>query len=136
VPVVARTPLERQLQDEIICMCGTCGRQLLNACQCPQAVQMRAELSGLVKSGMTHDQVIQYYIDKYGSQEPLAAPIDKGFNRLAWFIPYLVGVSGAAAIGFVALRWSRRQPAVPAEAQPAADPDFEERLDDELRNLD
>jgi cytochrome c-type biogenesis protein CcmF len=136
VPVVARTPLERQLQDEIICMCGTCGRQLLNACQCPEAVQMRAELSGLVKSGMTHDQVIQYYIDKYGSQEPLAAPIDKGFNRLAWFIPYLVGVSGAAAIGFVALRWSRRQPAVPAEAQPAADPDFEERLDDELRNLD
>ena len=69
---------------------------------------MRTELSGLVKQGKTREEVIQYYVAKYGSQEPLASPIDKGFNRLAWFFPYAVG--GFAAIGgaFVVRKWSRR----------------------------
>jgi cytochrome c-type biogenesis protein CcmF len=137
VPVVPRTPLEKQLQGEIICMCGTCGRQLLNACTCPEAHSMREELAGLVNGGMSHDDVIQFYINKYGSQEPLAAPIDKGFNRLAWAVPYVIGASGAVAVGFVALRWSRRtRTAATDEAQTAADPALEDRLDDELRNLD
>ena len=39
----------------------------------------------------------------------LGAPIDKGFNRLAWLFPYLVGASGAVAIGFAAVRWSRQR---------------------------
>jgi cytochrome c-type biogenesis protein CcmF len=136
VPVVPRTALEKQLQGEIICMCGGCGRQLLNACACPTAAQMRTELAGLVNSGKSHEDVIQYYIEKYGSQEPLASPIDKGFNRFAWFLPYVIGASGAVAVGFVALRWSRRTSAAADEAQPAVDAALEERLDDELRNLD
>ena len=137
VPVVPRTRLERQLQGEIICMCGTCGRQLLNACQCPTAVQMRAELASLVNAGRTHDEVIQYHINKYGSQEPLAAPVDRGFNRLAWFLPYMVGASGAVVVGFAVRRWSRRPYGEAVETQPAADVSaLEERLDDELRNLD
>ena len=31
--------------------------------------------------------------NKYGSQEVLASPIDKGFNRLAWMLPYAVGAA-------------------------------------------
>ena len=136
VPIVPRTELEKQLQGEIICMCGTCGRQLLNACQCGTAVQMRAELASVVNSGKTHDEVIGYYVEKYGSQEPLAAPIDKGFNRLAWFLPYLFGASSAVVLGLAAVRWSRHHARTPADAPSAADPALEERLDDELRNLD
>ena len=37
-------------------------------------------------------------MDKYGSQEVLAAPIDKGFNRLAWLLPYAVGRASASPI--------------------------------------
>ena len=43
----------------------------------------------------------------YGTQAILAAPIDKGFNRLAWLFPYLVGVAGACAAVVIARRWSR-----------------------------
>ena len=32
-------------------------------------------------------------VEKYGSQQFLAAPIDKGFNRLAWLFPYLLGAA-------------------------------------------
>src|SRR5215211_6643463 len=45
VPVIARSGLERELQQNLICMCGTCGRQLLSQCQCAYAQNMRAELA-------------------------------------------------------------------------------------------
>ena len=52
--------------------------------------------------------MIDYYIAKYGSQEPLAQPIDKGFNRLAWAVPYMLGATGLLVTGLVAVRWTRR----------------------------
>ena len=88
-------------------MCGTCGRQLVGECTCGYAAEMRAEIANLVKMGLTRDQVLQYYIQKYGSQEPLAMPMDKGFNRLAWFLPYVLGATGLLVVGV------RRHPLVP-----------------------
>ncbi|HEX6465157.1 MAG TPA: cytochrome c-type biogenesis CcmF C-terminal domain-containing protein, partial [Vicinamibacterales bacterium] len=143
IAVVPKTSLERELQHEIICMCRTCGRQRLADCQCGIAAQMREELARLVARGMTREQVYQYYIDKYGSQEPLASPINRGFNRVAWALPYIAGASGAVLVGFVAVRWTRRDhngrtAEDSPEAAPAGteDPALRERLDDELRDLD
>jgi cytochrome c-type biogenesis protein CcmF len=135
--VVARTPLEKELWREIVCMCGTCGRKRIGDFCCSKAAEMRGEVGRLVDSGKTREEVYQYFIEKYGSQEPLGAPIDKGFNRLAWLFPYLVGASGAVAVTLAAMRWSKRDHA-PAEAPApaAADSTFESRLDDELRDLD
>jgi hypothetical protein len=65
----------------------------------------------------------------------LAAPIDKGFNRLAWLLPYGVGALGVVLIGTAALRWSRRH-AAPEPAIVAAPAALNSRLDDELRDLD
>ena len=137
VLAVPRSPLERELQSEIICMCGTCGRKRIGECTCGMAAQMRAELAGLMTKGMSREQVYDYYIAKYGSQEPLAAPLNKGFNRLAWLFPYLVGATGALLVGLVAVRWTRRES---AQAEPAGavaeDAAMTQRLDDELRDLD
>jgi cytochrome c-type biogenesis protein CcmH/NrfF len=140
VPVAIYSPFEREMQRDIICMCGTCGRKNLAECTCGKAAEMRTELSGLIKEGKTREDVIQYYVAKYGSQEPLAAPIDKGFNRLAWFFPYAVGGFAAVAGAFVVRKWSRRsheeaqRPQSPvANAEDAA---LQVRLDRELENLD
>jgi cytochrome c-type biogenesis protein CcmH/NrfF len=139
-PVVPQTALEKDLFRSIICMCGTCGRQLVGECTCGYAAEMRAEISGLVRQGRTRDQIIQYYITKYGSQEPLAMPIDTGFNRLAWLLPYLIGAGGAVGVGVAAVNWSRRAARRQATSNGTAvapvDPELEARLDDELRNLD
>ena len=91
----------------------------------------------MLDQGKTREEIYQYFIAEYGSQEPLGAPIDKGFNRLAWLFPYLVGASGAVAVAFVAMRWSKREEDAPATAgAPVEDPLLRSRLDDELRDLD
>ena len=102
---------------ELICMCGTCGRQLLSECQCGYAQNMRAELARLVADGARREQVIDYYIAKYGSQEPLAQPIDKGFNRLAWAVPYVLG---ARALLVTASSRCAGRAAAPASSDAAA----------------
>ena len=95
---------------------------------------MRAELAALIDQGKGHDEIIQAFITKYGSEEMLGAPLDKGFNRLAWLVPYLLGATGAAAIGFAAVKWTRKSD-TPEEGLPN-DSAIEERIDDELRDLD
>ncbi|OYW05847.1 MAG: hypothetical protein B7X11_01590 [Acidobacteria bacterium 37-65-4] len=137
VVIVPQSPLEKDMQTGIICMCGTCGRKRIGECTCQVAADMREELSGLIKAGYTKDQIIGHFVKKYGSQEVLAQPIDKGFNRLAWLLPYGFGVLGVAGIGGVAWRWSRRGTDNSAGAKPATmDAAMESRLDDELRDLD
>jgi cytochrome c-type biogenesis protein CcmF len=139
VMVVPRSTLERELQGEIICMCGTCGRKRIGECTCSIAAEMRNEVARLVAEGKSREQVYEYYIAKFGSQEPLASPIDKGFNRLAWLVPYLAGTSGALGLAFVALRLSRRQPVSQSKTAADAatdDPVLTARLNDELRDLD
>ncbi len=139
VLAVPRSQLERQLQNEIICMCGTCGRKRIGECTCGLAAQMRADVAQMVGQGRSREQIYDFYIAKYGSQEPLASPIDRGFNRLAWLFPYVIGASGALCGGLAAFRWARRDdPSVAALASAPAedDPSLQQRLDDELRDLD
>ena len=137
VVVSPRTPLEKTLQSQIVCMCGTCGRQRIAECTCSTAEAMRQELAKLTAQGLTHDQIIEFYVKKYGSQEVLASPIDQGFNRLAWLLPYGVGLVGMVGIAGMAVRWSRRRHTVtPATAPAIRDEALESRLDDELRDLD
>ena len=110
--------------------------QLVDECACGYAAEMRNEVSDLVGRGMTKDEILSHYIAKYGSQEPLAVPLDEGFNRLAWFFPYLMGVVGAAVVGVSAFRWSNRKQGVTEAPIVVSDVDRETRLENELRNLD
>jgi cytochrome c-type biogenesis protein CcmH len=97
---------------------------------------MLAKIEAYVGQGMTHDQIRAAMVAEYG-ERVLTSPPDRGFNRLAWLLPYVMGASGASVLGLVAWRWSRRET---NSAQPAAegqgDDALAERLEDELRDLD
>lgn len=153
----ATSELEAELQNELVCVCGDCPHYTLAACRCSSpprfittsdgrqeiasagAEYMRGQLREQVELGRDRRQILDYFIAAYGSQEPLGAPLDEGFNRLAWLFPYLVGCGFLVGIGFVAVRWSRRSTvkgvAVDGTAV-AIDAELDARLDDELRNLD
>lgn len=136
---IAKSPLARELGREIICMCGdgkTCGRKLVGECSCGLAAQMRGEIERLVSEGKSREDVYEFYMAKYGSQQPLASPIDKGFNRLAWLLPYVFGAIGAVCAVVSAVRWSRQSTPDGASSRQTVDHELERRLDDELRDLD
>jgi len=140
-PNVAVTPsknaLEEQLRGEMGCVCGTCAHEALTKCTCGTAQQMRSQLRAQIDQGKGHDEIIQAFIGIYGGQQFLQAPIDKGFNRVAWLFPYLLGATGVFAIGFAAIKWSHHSAAAPPEMSATLDdPALEERLNDELRDLD
>ncbi len=111
------------MQHEIVCTCGACGHQTLAECRkdaCGTSHQMRGELAAMIDSGMNDkDKIIQAFIAKYGTEEMLGAPVDQGFSRLAWLFPYLVGATSAIAVGFAAVKWTRK-PDDPAAARRAA----------------
>jgi cytochrome c-type biogenesis protein CcmF len=141
VQVAALKPLEKRLQGEIICMCGGC-KSPLNDCPmlyCHMREPEKAELHALVEEGKTRDEIVAAFVKKYGGQDVLGAPLDKGFNRMAWLFPYLIGAGSAIGMAIVAVRLARRDAASTAESivtPDAADARLEERLEDELRNLD
>ncbi len=153
----ATTPLESELQRRLVCTCGDCPPYTLADCRCsapPRYVTaadgsqqlvaagaefMRGQLREQIEAGRTEREILDFFIAAYGSQAPLGAPLDEGFNRLAWLFPYLVGLACLLGVGGLAVRWSRRS-AVAAGAGVAApepiDTELDARLDDELRNLD
>ncbi|MCY4028250.1 MAG: cytochrome c-type biogenesis protein CcmH, partial [Acidobacteria bacterium] len=153
---LATTPLEAELQRELVCTCGDCPHYTLADCRCSSpprwiaradgsqqlvaagAEYMRGQLREQIEAGRDRRQILDYFIATYGSQEPLGAPLDEGFNRLAWLLPYLIGAGCLVGVGSLAVRWSRRDaPAEEAASLPEAeDAELDARLDDELRDLD
>jgi cytochrome c-type biogenesis protein CcmF len=137
VQAVPRTTLERQLEGEINCTCGC--RRPLNNCGMPNCqghAAQTAKLRQFLNEGKDHDAVIAAFIKDFGGQDILSAPVDKGFNRLAWLFPYLIGATGAAIAAFVAIRWSRHEATPVLVTGDLSDNALSARLDDELRDLD
>ena len=132
----AQRTLEAELQTELVCVCGSCSHLQLSVCTCPESDTMRRQLNAQVAAGLDRSAVYQYFIDTYGSQEPLGAPIGT-FNQLVWAVPLIMGGSLLAWILVAAVRWSRRGArTAAAPASGLVDEQLEARLDDELRSFD
>ncbi len=141
-PALARNDGERAIFKQIVCQCGTCGRQVLSECTCGTAAQMRRKIQTLLDEGKTPEQVIEYELATYPGQSALVVPLDKGFNRLAWLLPYGLALVGVGALVGVARRLSKRSAAervaanAPEKPRSAEDAALHDRLDDELDELD
>lgn len=138
VAPIPKSALRQQLESDIMCMCGC--RAPMNNCpmgpSCHGLQEQNAKLDTYLGQGMTRSQVLAAFVSDYGGQFVLTAPIDRGFNRLAWLLPYLIGVVGAALSGVVAWRWTRRDASADTVRAPEDSGELAQRLDDELRDLD
>jgi len=131
-------PDENWLVRNIMCQCTTCRHNLIE-CEsegCGHSIQDRITIRELLNQGRKREEIVEYFITKYGGQVALAAPIDRGFNRLAWLFPYSIAAFAAGGLGYGAYRLAKRPPAPAAAEPPIADQELADKLDDELRNLD
>ena len=124
-----RTDRAKALSHRLICMCG-CG-QILGECNhvsCPVSPVMLKKLDDEVASGKSDDLILQSFVQEYGAQV-LAEPPAKGFNWLAWVMPFAVLGFGFLIVRTVITRWHRPAPAVPSG--PSVDPGVLARIREE-----
>ena len=103
-----------RLGHQMMCACG-CNQILLecNHVGCAYSSRMRDELAAAVNRGDTDSDVLQWFIQNYGTTV-LAAPTKTGFNRLAWLMPYVALGAGLLLVGWIVRAWKRRPLAVHA----------------------
>ena len=77
------------------------------------ANQMRGVIRERLAAGDTPEQVVAYFVDKYG-QWILLAPTREGFNVLVWAAPFAALAVGLVVVAITLGRWRRRAAAVSA----------------------
>ncbi len=133
----SKSSLRKQIESDIMCSCGC--RVAMATCpmgpSCHGLQELGPKIEAMTAKGMTREQVRDAFVAEHGGQDILMAPIDTGFNRLAWFFPYAIGLVGAVGIVVAAKRWSHHES--PSALDPTSqDAALKGRLDDELRDLD
>lgn len=108
-----------RIGHQLMCVCG-CNQVLLecNHVGCAYSTRMRNELTAAVTRGDSDNNVLQWFIQTYGTTV-LTVPSGRGFNRLAWIMPYLALVLGIGLVVFIVAVWKKR-PLVPHANTPTA----------------
>ena len=100
------------------------------------AAQDRIEIRKLLNQGRTREQVIQYFIKKYGSEVALASPIDRAST--GWRGRSLTASAWSRPAGSATARTgcAKRRVGRGGGARRDDDPELSDKLEDELPNLD
>jgi cytochrome c-type biogenesis protein CcmF len=139
--LVFRSALERDLANEVMCTCGcrlpagTCGMT-----NCEGKASQLAKIKTLVDEGKDRDAVLASFVQEFGGQHILARPLDEGYHKLLWLLPYTLAGLSALGLAFIARRWAAGRSDIATAGASAAvagvDPSLRQQLDDELRDLD
>ncbi|MCC6553191.1 MAG: cytochrome c-type biogenesis protein CcmH [Polyangiaceae bacterium] len=140
---------ERKLFFSLICTCG-CPRESLGTCTCGFAHERRDELRALLAEGLSIGEIQTRYAGRFGPQA-LAVPPNEGGNRLLYLFPIGAIVLGAGLVIVAVRRWRDRSAAGGGPEPEGADArgkrgkqkkgeaardEYDDKLDEELRDLD
>ena len=92
---------EAQRIDRMI-MCPVCPAETIDQAQVEISFQMRAVIREMLAEGRSREEILDYFVDRYGP-DILAAPPKSGVNLLAWILP-VVGVAAGLAGVFLVIR--------------------------------
>ena len=128
----ARRVAEQQVQDVAAQLrCVVC--QNLSVADSPSemASQMRAIVRERLEAGEAPEQVVQYFVERYG-EWILLSPRRHGFNLLVWVMPAVAVVVGFTLVGLVLVRWTRRGAAAGPVPPTPVDAAMRERIRREI----
>jgi cytochrome c-type biogenesis protein CcmH len=131
----------RKIEAELIAPC--CWSQQVSVHQSPAADEIRKDVRIRLARGQTRQQILDDYVVQFGTRI-LAEPPAQGFSSLLYVLPPILLLAGAGLVVVLVRRFSSRTAATPAVAPadgtpPATrSPDraYDDRLEDELANLD
>ena len=96
------------LENALMCKCDDkCGKVLVN-CNCSTADKTRKTIQKQLESGLTVEQIIESYVEKYG-ETVLSSPTKSGFNLTAWITPFAALMGGGLSIRQIIKSWTQRK---------------------------
>jgi cytochrome c-type biogenesis protein CcmH len=108
-PVHADDPLaQKQMEVERQLGCPVCTSLPLNVCDNQICAQMKGVIHDQLAAGKTPDEVVAYFVARYG-EGILLTPPRRGFNLAVWYLPFLALLAGAAIVWAVLRRSLERQ---------------------------
>jgi cytochrome c-type biogenesis protein CcmH len=114
----------KRLGGKIMCTCGSCEYMLLecNHVGCPNSTRMIGQLHALTGSlrgpgseeyasiqPESNDQAVLNWFRRSWGVTAVVEPGTKGFELLAWVLPWLVPALGLLLIGIAFVLWSSRR---------------------------
>ncbi|PYY00464.1 MAG: C cytochromes biosynthesis protein [Acidobacteria bacterium] len=108
------------LGHRMMCVCG-CNQILLecNHVGCTYSDRMREQLSAAIQQESNDENILQTFVKEYGTTV-LAAPTMRGFDRVAWIMPFAVFLAGSLLAVVLIRNWKSRQPPCAVRGAPAA----------------
>ena len=133
-PAPAATKLDEQTVHDVATQlrCVVC--QSLSVADSPSetANQMRAIVRERLAAGDSPEQVLAYFVEKYGDWILLSPP-KSGFTLLVWVLPFVGLGIGLVLVAVTVSRWSRRPEGATASQ---LDPAVRERIRREMSEMD
>ena len=131
----SKIPLDVQAQAiNRSLMCPVCPSETIDQSQVELAEQMRTIVQEKLAAGESREQILQFFVDRYG-ESVLAAPPKRGFNLLVWLVPPMALVAGGGLL-YAILRTMRRQSAGSTAVVASADVPYDEALKPYLQSVD
>ena len=141
LPVIANLHAEEDLEKTArelydVVMCPICSGQTIAQSNSGTSIQMRNLILKKLRQGETKEEILQYFVRKYG-ERIMAKPSKKGFNLMLWFLPFVFVAFMAIAIYFLLRRWSAgvRTETV-SHTEDAYLAEYKDRLEKELKEFD
>lgn len=130
----------KDIEKELMCQCDC--TMVVDVCECETANQIRARITEMIDQGQNKGQIIAYFVNQYG-EKILSSPPKKGFNLVAWIVPFAAVAAGGTALFFILRAWARRGKSLKApeefpteqSATVAETDDYRRRLEDELKKF-
>lgn len=106
LPAAAQTLDDRARAIAGELMCPVCEGQTVAESEALLAEQMRTLIKQKLAQGQTREEILAYFVDRYG-ESILAAPPKRGFNLIAWAGPFVILFLGAVFAANTLRRWTR-----------------------------
>lgn len=111
--VVTPAPLENSIYDSDTfkvadqLQCPVCQGVTVAYSNSGLAQQMRLLIKKKLETGETKEQILQYFVDRYG-ESILTNPPKSGFTLLVWLLPVAGLLVGAGTVGYALRNWKVR----------------------------
>ena len=94
--------------------------------------EMEIEIAGMVNTGKTKTEILDYYKGKYG-ERVLAVPVAEGFNYFAWIAPIFIGLLGLTII-LIYIKTTKETPPIFESTDDSID--YGDQIERELKEMD